>query len=153
MPVQAEAQDHDAPVAFAEAREGGIEEIQVNGILDIAADDVVIGAEHIPEQQLVAVPIDVEGLVKADLQLQSVGLAEEHEYLVFDAARSIGCELDIFIGAEGVDGFDEPDSAYRDEVIYLYARIFEFFCDIDDEAEVMLDKPAAGFRIALLALY
>ena len=153
MPVQAEAQYHDAPVAFAEAREGGIEEIQVNGILDIAADDVVIGAEHIPEQQLVAVPIDVEGLVKADLQLQSVGLAEEHEYLVFDAARSIGRELDIFIGAEGVDGFDEPDSAYRDEVIYLHARVFEFFCDIDDEAEVMLDKPAAGFRIALLALY
>ena len=45
--------------------------------------------------------------------------AEIHQNLVFNAAGGVGCQADIFVAAERVDGFDEADGADGDEIILI----------------------------------
>ena len=46
---------------------------------------------------------------------------------IFNAAGGIGGQLDVFVGLEGVDGFDQADGSDGDQVFYAHAGIVEFF--------------------------
>ena len=73
-----------------------------------------------------------------------------HENFVFDAARGVGGELDVFACLKGADGLDEPDGADGNEILQIDARILKASGDVDDEAQVMLDELVAGFEVAPL---
>ena len=86
---------------------------------------------------------------------------EVHKYFVFDTARSVRCELYVLIRAEGIYGFDKANRAHRYKVVAVYARTFELFGDVYDEAQVVLHQRRlclfvaafkAGNFVALLLL-
>ena len=67
-------------------------------------------------EELVAVPIGVERLVKGDLRLGLVVAPQVHEDLVFDAAGRVGGQLDLLRRVEGVDRLDQADGADGDQI-------------------------------------
>ena len=79
----------------------------------------VLLAHHVAEAEGVAVRAGVQGFVEGDLTLELPLGAKVHEDLIFDAAGGVGGELDLFVGAEGVDGLDETDRADGDQVLLV----------------------------------
>ena len=112
----------------------------VHIVLQWTHDDIPVRAQHVRQEQLVAVPVGVDRLVERDLRLLVGDLTDVHEDLVFDAARGIGRELDIPVRPEGIDGLDEPDGADGNEVLEIDTRIFKPPRDIHDQAQVVLDE-------------
>src|SRR5690606_18529273 len=84
--VEPEAQFHDAALAAAQAVEGLAQQAAVDPGLDVPVDAVAVGTrQHVAEQQLVAVPIHVEGFVQGNLGPGAAALPQVHQDLVLDA--------------------------------------------------------------------
>ena len=124
------------------------QQLAVDIVLNGAQDKVLVGAENVGEQQLVSVPVGVERLVKADLGLLRRGLAQVHEYLIFNAARGVGRELDVLVAAVRVHCLDEPDRTDGDEVFDVDAGVFKPARDVGDKPQVVLNEnlPALSSR-------
>ena len=140
--AQPEAQAHDLLFPCGELGEGAGEHLPLDRLLDGAIHHVALRAEDIRKQQLVSVPVGVERLVKADLGLLRRGLAQVHEYLIFNAARGVGRELDVLVAAVGVHRLDEPDRTDGDEVFDVDAGIFKPARDVGDKPQVVLNERA-----------
>src|SRR5699024_6667963 len=101
---------------------------------------VGFGAKYVGEQEHIALPIHVERLVQTHLCFQARGLSQMHEDLVLYAPRGECGEFYVLVGLEAAHRLDQPDSAYRDEVLKVYARVVEAFCYVDYKAEIALDE-------------
>ena len=145
LPVKAEAQADDLALAPLKPLHRLEQHPPLGVVLERAADLVLVGAEDVRKQQLVAVPVGVERLVDAQLRALRARLAQMHEDLVLDAAAGIGRELDVLSGVEGVDGLDQPDRADGDQILDVDAGVLEAARDEDHQAQVVLDEePARG---------
>lgn len=140
LPADAEAQPHDELLPLGQVGDAVEKQILLRLLLDVPVDAVGIAAQNIGEEQLVAVPIDVEGLVDGELVAQLGIFAQMHENFVLDAAGGIGRKLDVPGGAKGVDRLDEPDGADADEILDPHPGIFKFARDIDHQAEIVGDE-------------
>lgn len=139
--LEAEAHFNDVALSFSQKIERLIQQFLVDRILKIATDDIGISPKDIGEQQFVSVPVHIQRLIEADLELQSSGFAKMHQYLIFDAAGRVCGKLDLFIGIERFDGFHESDRPNADQVLGCNAGIVELSRQIDDEAQIMYDQP------------
>ena len=106
-------------------------------------DNVVLSPQNIAEQQLIAVPVHVQRFIEAHLALALRATPQIHQNLVLDAARRIGCQFDIFVYLEGVHRFDQPDRADRDQILHIDARVLEFFGNVHDQPQIVLDQHAS----------
>ena len=73
-----------------------------------------------------------------------------HQNLVFDTAGSIGCKLDIFIGIERIDGFNQANGSYRNQIVQIDAGIIEPAGYVYDKAQIVLYERAFHAFIALV---
>ena len=121
----------------------------VDVVLHGPHDDVAVGAEDVGEQQLVAVPVGVDRLVEGDLGLAARNFADVHQDLVLDAARGIGRELDVPVGAERADGLDQANRADGDEVLDVDAGVFKAPRDVDHETQIALDERLTRLFVTL----
>ena len=64
---KAEAQLHDLPLPGGQLLHGAPEGGALGGLLQLQAHKVFVAAQHVREQQLVAVAVGVQGLVDAGL--------------------------------------------------------------------------------------
>ena len=87
-------------------------------ILQVGKEGVV-STHHVQEIQCVAASVGFDGVGEGDFALKFALRAEVHQYFVFDAATGIGGKADVFVAAEGVDGFDKADGADGDEIILI----------------------------------
>ena len=140
---QPEAQLHDFPVARRQAGHGAQQKPALRFLLHPHVHGILIAAQHIGEQQLVAVPIHVEGIVDGNLVAQLGMLAQKHEDLIFDAARSIGGQLDVALRAECVHSLDEADGADGDEILHARVARFIFPGYVDDKPQIVCDERLA----------
>ena len=140
--AEPEAHGHNDPFPFLKRVDGSVETAALILALKVAVDILRLAAEDIGEQQLVAVPVGVERLVKADLGLLRRSLAQMHEYLIFNAARGVGRELDVLVAAVRVHCLDEPDRTDGDEVFDVDAGIFKPARDVGDKPQVVLNERA-----------
>src|SRR5690606_14021762 len=105
-------------------------------------------AEDVRKQQLVSVPVRIEGFIEADF---CPGLAippQVHQDLVFDTPRGVRCQFDLFRRVERVDCLDETDGPDGDQVFNRHARIFKLARDINDEPQIPFDQYAADGTVA-----
>ena len=82
--------------------DGGGKELPVYVILDGPHDGIGIGAQHVAEKELVAVPVGVEGFVQADLSPLGGVFPEIHEDLVLNAPGGVGGQLDVLVRPVGI---------------------------------------------------
>ena len=145
LPAPAETEAHGDDLLFApgELRHRVSQELAVDIRLDGAHDNVPLRPEHVAQQQLLAIPVGVERLVETDLRALGRVFTQVHEDLIFDAARGIRRELDVLVGAEGVDGLDEPDRADGDQILDVDAGVFKAARDVDDQPQVPFDERLA----------
>lgn len=68
---------------------------------------------------------------------------------LFDPPGGVGAEFAAFAGVEALDGFDEADVAFGDEVEEGHAEVGVIAGDFDDEAEVGADHDLLGLGVAL----
>ena len=73
---------------------------------------------------------------------------QEHQDLVFDAARGVGGQFDFFAGIEGVDRLDQTDGADAYQVFDIYAGVFELAGYVDHQPQVMFDQALPGLMVA-----
>ena len=73
-----------------------------------------------------------------------------HEYLIFNAARGVGRELDVLVAAVRVHCLDEPDRTDGDEVFDVDAGIFKPARDVGDKPQVVLNERAAHALVAFV---
>ena len=148
--TEAKAQRDDCSLPRGQLVDRVHQELAVDIVLNGLQDKVLVGAENVGEQQLVPVPVGVERLVKADLGLLRRGLAQVHEYLIFNAARGVGRELDVLVAAVRVHCLDEPDRTDGDEVFDVDAGIFKPARDVGDKPQVVLNERAAHALVAFI---
>lgn len=82
-----------------------------------------------------------------DSSVPTGALAYVHQYLVFDAARRVGRELDVLVGTESVDCLDKPDRAYRNQILDTGSGVLELLRYVYDQTQIVLDQTAA--RVSL----
>ena len=148
-PDQPEPQPHDDLLPLGQPVDGLQQQVPLNAGFDVAVDRVGLRAEDVRQQQLVAVPVDVQRLVDRHLVLLRLGLAQIHQNLVLDTARSVGGQLDVFFRAEGVDRLNQADGADRGQVLHPDAGRLELFGDVHHQAQVVDNELLArvGFRL------
>ena len=121
----------------------------VDVVLQRPHNDIAVCAEHIGQQQLVAIPVGIDRLVERNLRLLVGDFADVHQNLVFDAARRIRRKLDVPVGPEGIDGLDQTNGSDGDQVLQIDTGVFEPARDIHDKAKIMLDEQLLGCLVAL----
>ena len=126
------------------------QELAVHVGLDGPHDHVTVGAQHVGQQQLLAVPVGVQGLVKADLRALGGIFPQVHEDLIFDAAGGVGGQLDVLVGPKGVDGLDEADGADGDQVLDVDAGVLKPAGDVHHQPQVSLDEGLTGQQLPSL---
>ncbi len=146
--AQSEAKRDDLPLPVLQLGDGGRKELPVHVVLDGPHDGIGIGAQHVAEKELVAVPVGVEGFVQADLSPLGGVFPEIHEDLVLNAPGGVGGQLDVLVRPVGVDGLDEADGADGDQVLDVDARVLEASGDIDHQPEVPLDEDLPGVLVS-----
>ena len=72
-----------------------------------------------------------------------------HQDLVLDAARGIGRELDVPVGAERADGLDQANCADGDEILNVDAGVFKAPRDVDHKPQIALDERLPCLLVAL----
>lgn len=82
----------------------------------------------------------LSGSSKLTLYAAAVILPQIHQDLVLDAAGSVGGQLDVLVGTEGIDGLDEPDGTNGDQVLDVDASVLEPAGNIDHQPQVPLDE-------------
>ena len=108
-----------------------------------------LAAQHVRQQQLVAVAVDVQRLVDAGL-LPTVGaFAQIHQDLVADAAAGVSRQLDAPLGREGVHSLDEPDGADGHHVLRGDAAALVFLRKVHHQPQVMGDELIPGGGVAV----
>ena len=150
LAAQAKAQGHDLLLPGGQAAQGRKEHLPLGILLHGAVDDVRLGAQHVAEEQLVAVPIRVQRLVERDLPLLVGGLAQVHQNLVLDAPGGVGSQLDVFVHLEGVHRLDETDGADGDEILQPQPGGFELFGNVDHQAQIVDDEGLPCGSVALV---
>ena len=118
-------------------------------LLQLGADLVLVGAQHVGQKQLVALAVGVQRLVDAGLLAAVAALAKKHKYLVFDAAAGVGGQLDVLGGHKGVHRLDEPDGADGDDVLHGDAAALELARNIHHQPQVVGDEDVAAALPAL----
>ena len=68
---------------------------------------------------------------------------------LLDPPGGVGAELAPLIGVEALDGLDQPEVAFADEVHERQPEIIVILGDTDDQSEVRLDHLLAGGFVAL----
>ena len=116
------------------------QELAVHVGLDGPHDHVAVGAQHVGQQQLLAVPVGVQGLVKADLRALGGIFPQVHEDLILDAAGGVGGQLDVLVGPKGVDGLDEADGADGDQVLDVDAGVLKAAGNVHHQPQIPLDE-------------
>ena len=147
---QPEAQHHDGPLPGGEAVHSAAEHSALGLPLDVLVHRVGLAAQKVGEQQLVAVPVHVQGVVDGDLVAQLGALPQVHQDLVLDAPAGVGGQLDVPLYLEGVHRLDEPDGANGDQVLHAGAGTFKLFGDVHHQPQVVGDEglPGAGHPAA-----
>ena len=140
---------HDDALAARQAIERLAQQLMLGLRFKFLADGIGLGAEYIRHYKFVALSVHVERLVKRNFGAQTNYSAQVHQYLVFDTARRISRELDVFVGIERIYRFNQSYSAYRDQVLYVYARIVELARNINYKPEIMFYKRGFDLGIGL----
>ena len=109
---------------------------------------LMMGASRTEVKIIVAVPVYIQRLVNRDFHFRLVIPAQIHQYLIFNAPGSIGCQLDIFLRIEGVDRLDQSDGANGDQILHPHTGVVKFFGYVDHQTQVMFDQD--GFRLILV---
>ena len=128
--VDTETQLHDELLTLRQPGYAFEQQVPFCLLLDVPVDQVRIAAQDIRQQEFIAVPVHVEGLIDGKLVSQLGILAQIHQNFVFDTAGGIGGELDIAAGTEGVDRLDQTDCPDGDQVLDPHPRAFEFAGDV-----------------------
>ena len=118
-------------------------------LFQLCTDLVLVAAQHVREQELIAVAVRVQGLVDAGFLAAVAAFAQIHQNLVFDAAAGIGGKLDVFGGGEGVHRLDQANGADGDDILYRDAAALELAGNVDHQAQVMGDQDIAAALPAL----
>ena len=84
--AEPEAHGHNDPFPFLKRVDGSVETAALILAIKVALYILRLAAEDIGEQQLVAVPIDIQRLEIGHLSLGWIRLTQIHEYLVLNAA-------------------------------------------------------------------
>ena len=140
---KAEAQLHDLTLPGGQLLYGAPEGGALGGLLQLQAHKVFVAAQHVREQQLVAVAVGVQGLIDAGL-LPSVGaFSQVHQDLVANAPAGVGGQLDVPRGRKSVHRLDQPDGANGDHVLLRHAAVLVLFGKIDHQPQVVGDEVIA----------
>ncbi len=134
--------------ALVQAVDGRHKHLPVGVIFQRARHFVLVCAENVREQQLVAVPVGLQRLVQADLGALRAYLAQIHQDLILDAARGVGRKLYLLAGIEGVHGLDKPDGADGYQILDVDACVLKALRNIHYKAQIVLDKLAPRGVIA-----
>src|SRR5699024_5141450 len=130
---QAEAQLHDLALPGAEPLHRPAQHRPLGVLLQALAHLVLVGAQHVRKQQLVAVAVHVERLVDAGLLAAAGSLAQVHQDLVADAAAGVGGQLDVALGGEGVHRLDEADGPDGHQVLGGHPAGLVLFGQVDHQ--------------------
>lgn len=146
--AKSEAEFHDGAFSFAQLVERVVQQLAIDFVFEIPIDGIRICAEHIRQQQLVPVPVDVERLVQRDLGAQFVVPAKVHQDFILDTPRGVRRQLDFLGRIERVHRFDEPDGPDGHEILDVDASVLELAGDVHDEPQVALNEHGSHGRIA-----
>ena len=80
--------------------------------------------------------------------LQAARFAQNHQNLIFDAARSVGRQLDILFGIEGIDRLDQSDRADGNQILDADTGIFKLARNVNHQTKVAFDYRTARFAVA-----
>ena len=141
------AHQNDALLPRAQLGDRLTQHLPVRVVLHGAGDLVLIGAENVGQQQLIAVPVGVQRLVKTDLRPLGADLAQVHQDLVFNAAGGVGRKLDLLPAVKGVHSLDEPDRPDGDQILQVDAGVFKALGDIDHEPKIVLNQAPARLSV------
>ena len=141
---QAEAQLHDPALPGRKAVHGAAQTGALGVLLQLLAHHILVAAEDVRQQQLVAVAVHIQRLVKAGLLAAVGGLAQVHQDLVADAAAGVGGQLDAAFRREGVHGLDQPDGADADQVLGGHTAVLVLFGKVHHQPQIVQDERIAG---------
>ena len=112
--AQAKAQHHDFLLPGREPVHRPAEHGPLRLLLDVPVHGVGVAAQQVGEQQLVAVPVHVEGVVDGHLVAQLGAFPKVHQDFILNAPAGVGGQLDVALHLEGVHRLDEPNGANGD---------------------------------------
>ena len=148
-PPQAEAEGDDLPLPVIEGGQGLGQHLAVCVLLHGPDHQVAVGPQNVGEEELVAVPVGAQGLVKGDLALLPRGFPQVHEDLVLNAPGGVGGQLDLLGRLVGAHRLDQADGADGDQVLDVDPRVLKPPGDVHHQAEVVLDEGAGGALVPL----
>ena len=147
--AQAKAQFHD--LAFS-GRQSGHRTPQ-RGALGAAFQRLahfrLVVRQHIHQQKLVAVGINVQRFVNAGILPTVAAFAQIHQNFILNAAAGVGGQLDVLARLEGVDRFDEADGADGNQVLHPGRGGVELFGNVHDKTQIMGDEQVSGGGVPL----
>ena len=148
--LQAIAQQHDLPLPARQLLQGLAQNAQVHIVFQRPGDLVGVGAQDVGQQQLVAVAVQIDGLIQGDFRLHAGYLADVHQDFVFDAPGGIGGQADVLIQPVGADGFDEPDGSNGNQILQAGGHVLKPPGDVDHQPQIVLHQQLPGLFIPLL---
>ena len=102
--------------------------------------NIIIRSHDIHQRQRISVLICIDGIVERHILSAFLVVSKIHQDLVFDTARGITGKLDVFIRIKGVDRFDQPDSADRDQIVLIGACLIILFDDMRNQTQIVFNK-------------
>ena len=72
-----------------------------------------------------------------------------HEDFIFNAARGVSGQFNIFIGIKGAHRFHQPDGADGNKILLIARQGVIFFYDVRHQPQVALNEHVARLQIAL----
>ena len=133
-PVQAEAHGDNMPLPRLQPGHRLPQELPVHVRLNGLHHQIALRPQHVGQQQLIAVPVGVQRLVKGQLRLLGGYFAQVHQNLVLNAPAGVGRQLDALGGLVGPHRLDESDGPDGNQVLDIDARILEPAGDVDHQA-------------------
>ncbi|MMZ63971.1 hypothetical protein D1872_262630 [compost metagenome] len=125
-----------------------MQQLSVDLLFNIAVNRIVLRPQHIGQQKLVSVPIDIERLVKRHLRPYFAVAAQIHQNFIFDTAGGIRRQFDFLLGIKRVDRLDQSDRTDGNQILDIDARILELSGDINDQSEIPFDQHGPDRGIA-----
>ena len=109
----------------------------------------LFGIDEIHQRQWVALVVVLHRVAETDCAGRPFQGAEVHQNLVFNTARSVGCEPRSLLRIKRIDRLDETDRADRNQIVLLAVGRVVLFDDMRHQPQIVFDQRFARRFISI----